>query len=102
MQEQSPPVGWAVQASPGRLEADNQGAESVQWDIPKVLFLSALVIWNAVGIGLLVFLVFGDTRDPTATRDVLFNVVFWPLLAGDLALAATGLLGRRIRRRRRS
>ena len=101
MPDQSPPAGWAVQESPGRLEARNRRREWVQKrDIPKILFLSALVIWNAVGIGLLLFVVFGDANQPTATRDVVFNVVFWPLLAGDLALAAIGLLGRQRRKRR--
>lgn len=103
MQESSPPVGWAVQETSGRLEVRNRRRERTQnRDVPKILFFSALVIWNAVGIGLLVYLALGDTSDPAATKQVVFNVAFWPLLAGDLALAATGLLGRRIRKRRRS
>jgi hypothetical protein len=71
-------------------------------DIPKTLFWGALVIWNALGIGLLFFVAFGDSNQPTATRDVVFNVVLWPLLAGDLALATAAVLGRRIRKRQRS
>ena len=103
MQEQSPPVGWAVQESSGRLEARNRRREWVQKrDIPKFLFLSALVIWNAVGIGLLLLVLFGDTTQDTATREVVFNVVFWPLLAGDLTLAAIGWFARRMEKRRRS
>ena len=102
MQEQSPPVGWAIQEPAARLEARNRRREWIQRrDVPRLLFLSALIIWNAVGIGLLLYIAFGDTSDPATTR-VVFNVVLWPLLAGDLALAVIGLLGSRMRRRQPS
>ncbi len=63
--------------------------------------MSALIIWNAVGIGLLLYIALGDTSDAATTR-VVFNVVFWPMLAGDLVLAVIGLLGARMRKRQLS
>jgi hypothetical protein len=102
VQEQSPPVGWAVEEPAARLETRNRRREWIQQrDLPRIFFLSALIIWNAVGIGLLLYIAFGDTNDPATTR-VVFNVVFWPLLAGDLALAVVGPLGSRMRKRQRS
>jgi hypothetical protein len=101
VQESPPPVGWAVQESLGHLEAHNHRLDWIQnQDIPRLIFLSALVLWNAVGIALLLLVFFGNATKDAATRDVLFNVVLWPLLAGDLTLAAIGLFGRGMRRRR--
>jgi hypothetical protein len=103
VEDQLPPVGWAVQDPSGRLVADNDWLEWVRrQDVPKALFWGALVIWNALGMGLLLFAAFGDPSQPTATRDVVFNVVLWPLLVGDLALATTAVLGQRMRKRQRT
>lgn len=94
-------MGWAVQESLGHLETHSRRLDWFQGrDIPRLIFVSTLVLWNAVGVGLLLLVLFGNTTTDAATRDVVFNAVLWPLLAGDLALAAVGSFGRGIRRRR--
>ena len=89
-------MGWAVQESPERLDRRRRRAEKAQGrDIPKLVIHGALLLWNVLGFGLLLFAIFGGANEPTRTRDVVFNVVFWTLLAGDLVLVAVGCMGRR-------
>jgi hypothetical protein len=96
-------VGWAVQESPDQLERRRHRTERAQGrNIPKLVFLGALVLWNVLGLGLLLLAIFGNTNEPTGTRDVVFNVVFWTLLVGDLVLVAVGFIGRRFLQQRGS
>ena len=99
----SPEVGWAVQESPEVQERrSRRRARSLQRNTPKVLLLSVLTFWNAAGIGLMLYVAYGGTNELAGTRDVVFNVIFWSWLVGDVVLGTVGWLSLRAVRRRRS